>query len=400
MGTIILTTMPKTLSSYEICSKPRMLTKSERDLKKRIIMHMNQNGFRINPHLQLPQKDRRTYKRVQQRAKLIQISNHKKFLANFLCHARDLCSDGHEIVPEDIELELKVVTPESFESRLFFWWNLVWWSMPYQTAYGRQIRLLIWDKVHDLPFGLVQLQSPLLRMGARDDYLNIPKKSCDYWANMSMNAQRIGALPPYNALIGGKMAALTVTSNEVRDTYRKKYQRRETWMEKRILEPNLLFVTTTSAFGKSSMYDRLRYKDRLAAIMIGQTKGMGTFHVPDSITKDIYLMLQKMNIDTRTGYGHGPSKKIRLLKQAFRHLGLKEFYAHGIRRDVYLFPLAKNLENVIHKKKRPLWFNRPFREIADYWKARWAIPRSKRTSGWKEFDSKKFFNQVRIMLST
>ena len=36
-----------------------------------------------------------------------------------------------------------------------------------------------------------------------------------------MQAQRLGALPPYNELIGGKMVALSLTSNELRGEYRK-----------------------------------------------------------------------------------------------------------------------------------------------------------------------------------
>jgi len=359
---------------------------------------MNRSGFSVNPHLRLPREDKRTYKKIQHNAKLAQISEHRKFLADFSKRATEFCRSGHEIVPEDIDLELREVKPGSFESRLFFWWNLVWWSMPYQRAYGRQIRFLIWDREHDMPFGLIQLQSPLLRMGARDDYLGIPRDDLDYWANMSMSAQRIGALPPYNGLIGGKMAALSVTCNEVRSAYRKKYSGRKTLMEERTLKANLLFVTTTSAFGKSSMYDRLRYKDRLAAIMIGQTRGTGTFHMPDGLVRDVYSMLEGMGVETSTSYGHGPSRKIRLLKQAFSHLGLKGFYAHGIKRDVYLFPLAKNLDNVIQDGKRPMWFDRPFEEIADYWKERWALPRSERIPSWRDFDSKKFMRKAMVMI--
>lgn len=45
-------------------------------------------------------------------------------------------------------------------------------------------------------------------MSVRDSALGILPAKRDYWVNMSMNAQRVGALPPYNDLLGGKMAAL------------------------------------------------------------------------------------------------------------------------------------------------------------------------------------------------
>ncbi len=378
--------------------KRTQLTKAETELRSRIITSMKRNGFKVNPHLRLPDYDKETFKRIQRNAKASQIAEHRKFLVRSFKTAKEFCRNGSEIIPENIRLDLREVRPDSPEANLFLWWNLAWWSMPYQRAYGRQMRFVIWDVEHDNPFGLILLQSPLLRMKARDDYLKLPRESLDYWANMSMNAQRIGALPPYNDLIGGKMAALAMTSNETRRAYRKKYSGKKTLMEGRTLKPDLLFLTTTSAFGKSSIYDRLKYKDFLAAIPIGYTQGAGTFHMPENLTREIYAMLQKRNIDTATGYGHGPSRKIKLFKKAFAYLGLKDFYTHGIRREVYLFPLARNLSNIIHKNKRPVWHDRPFRDIAEYWKERWALPRSKRMPKWKEFDSKEFFNSVHTML--
>ena len=175
--------------------KRMQLTKAEIELKVKIVKSMKRSGFKVNPHLRLPQKDRETFKRIQRNAKAAQISEHKNFLVKFLKTAREFCRDGCEIVPGDIRLDLREVRPNSLETRLFRWWNLTWWSMPYQRAYGRQMRFIIWDVAHDNPFGLILLQSPLLHMKARDDHLKLPREHLDYWANMSMNAQRVGALP-------------------------------------------------------------------------------------------------------------------------------------------------------------------------------------------------------------
>ena len=102
------------------------------------------------------------------------------------------------------------------------WWNLVWWSIPYQRSYGRQMRFIVWDTAHDIPFGLILLQSPVLKMSVRDKYLEIPKEELDLWVNKSMHAQRVGALPPYNEILGGKMVALALTSNEIRGLFLKR----------------------------------------------------------------------------------------------------------------------------------------------------------------------------------
>jgi len=311
---------------------------------------------------------------------------------------KNYCREGSEIIPERISLELREVQSDSFEEVLFKWWNLIWWSIPFQRSYGRQMRFLLWDTTHDAPFGLICLQSPVLKMSVRDNYLGIPKDELDIWVNKSMNAQRVGALPPYNELLGGKMVALTLTCNEIRETYRKKYKNYTTIIKGRKLDPELLFITTTSAFGKSSLYNRLRYNGEAIAQSLGYTQGSGTFHIPENLYEEILNFLKDKSIDTARGYGHGPSRKLKLISLGLKYLGLSKFEYHGIKREFYLFPLVKNLRDVIQKKQEPIWIDRPFNNLATYWKERWAIPRAERMPEWKNFDSNKFFKKVEKIL--
>ena len=374
------------------------LAGDELDLRRRIIRHMAASGFEAESRLRPEQDTREAYREIQRMAKDEQIAGNRAFLSRALDSARRTCPDGSEIDPTQISLEIREVKAGTPEADLFRWWNLAWWSMPYQRAYGRQMRLLLWDRAHAAPFGLVLLQSPMLRMGARDRHLGIPPGEADYWANMSMNAQRVGALPPYNGIIGGKMAALSMTTDEVRRMYRRKYKDRITSIYKRIIEPSLLFVTTTSAFGRSAMYDRLTYRGRLAAVPIGRTGGEGTFHLPEGLTREVYDMMRRRGKSTSTTYGHGPSRKLAILREAFRLLGLAGFQRHGIRRPVYLFPLAGNLSEVIRKRKRPVWEGRPLADVEAYWKERWAIARSTRRPEWKAFRASEYFADVAARL--
>jgi len=73
--------------------------------------------------------------------------------------------DVSKIAPELIEVE-----SGSNEENFFRWWNIVWWSLPYEHAYGRQMRFIIWDKYHNAPIGLIGLQSPILSWKARDNF--------------------------------------------------------------------------------------------------------------------------------------------------------------------------------------------------------------------------------------
>ena len=263
-----------------------------------------------------PPRAKRAYKKVQLNAKRLQTKSYREFLSGFAKSAKEYSADGRDIDPREISLELREVKPGTFEARLFRWRNLVWWSMPYQKAYGRQMRFFLWDVSYGLPFGLFILQSPPLRLAARDECLRLERDRLDYWANMSMSAQRVGALPPYNDLIGGKMSTLAMMSNEVRRAYHKKYEGRATLMEERALKPDLLFVTTSSAFGKSSMYDRLRYRGGDAALYMGEMKGNGTFHMSEYMIGWMYAMLQRHGVDTSTSFGHGPSRKLKLAKRS------------------------------------------------------------------------------------
>lgn len=378
--------------------KKRNLIRKQKSLKRKIIRVLEEQGFKINPHLKPAGISKRTYRRVQKKARLEQISNHRKFLKANIDKMKKLCKDGKDIVPEKISLELRNVKSGSLEEVLFRWWDFIWWSIPYQRAYGRQMRFLLWDKTHSAPFGLIGLQSPVLRMGVRDISLGIPNDELDTWVNRSMSARRIGALPPYNELLGGKMVALSLLSNEIRKAYKEKYKDYVSIIKGRKLKSDLLFITTTSAFGKSSLYNRLKYDGKVAAEPLGYTQGAGSFHIPEWLYEEIIEFLDVNGVNIARCYGHGPSRKLKLISHGFKHLGLPKFEFHGIKREFYLFPFVNNLREVIQKGKRPEWVDYQFNELADYWKRRWAIPRSERVYEWKNFKSKRFFKKTEKML--
>jgi hypothetical protein len=363
-------------------------------LKSEIIKALKSQGFLINPHLETKTSEKDTKRRVHKQKRNEIIRLHKKFLLRNLEKIKRYSIDGTEIEPGKIDLELVEVKPNSLESTLFFWWNLVWWSLPYARPIGRQMRFILWDRYNDAPFGLICLQSPPLRSSARDDFLGLNDKNVDYWINQSMYAQRVGALPPYNNLLGAKMVALALTSNEIRETYERKYKNRKTLLKKRILPNRLLFITTTSAYGRSSIYERITYNGDIVSQFVGFTAGSGTFHIPQTLYDKILSFLEKEGFDVKRGYGTGPSRKLRLINLAFRKLNVETFSFHNIKRGYYLFSNVRNLQEVIQKNEVPQWYDRPFEQLLDFWKKRWCIPRSHRTGSWKHFDSSAYFNDV------
>jgi len=308
--------------------------------------------------------------------------------------ARKYSINGNKINPSKIKLEIRQVESESENELLFRWWNNVWWSMPYQRPYGRQMRFIIWDIEHNAPFGLISLQSPILKQAVRDKYLKIPKKDLDYWVNRSMYAQRVGALPPYNYLIGGKMVALSLVSNEIKNAYYEKYEGKSTIMSNRMIEPELLFITTTSAFGKSSLYNKIIYNNVEIAERLGSTEGYGSFQISNELYNRLIEYLDDIGENTIRGYGGGPSKKLKLIGLACKKLGLANYAYHGIKRDYFLFSFVKNLKQVISGEEQAVDNNYSFQELFEYWKERWMKKRVLSTTQWYDFNMDTYINNV------
>ena len=305
---------------------------------------------------------------IQIAAKIKLLNENPYPIKHFLKSVKKHAINGNNIEPNKIKLEIRQVESGSEDEAIFRWWNSTWWSMPYQRPYGRQMRFIIWDTGHNAPFGLISLQSPILKQAVRDKYLQIPKAELDYWVNRSMYAQRLGALPPYNYLIGGKLVALSLVSNEIKKAYYEKYRDKATLMNNRNIEPELLFITTSSAFGKSSLYNKLKYNDLYIAERLGFTEGYGSFQIPNELYNRLIEYLNSIGENTVRGYGGGPSKKLKLIGLACKRLGLANYSYHGIKREYFLFSLVDNLKQVISKEEKAIYKNYSFYELFEYWK--------------------------------
>ena len=112
--------------------------------------------------------------------------------------------------------------------------------------------------------------------------------------NQTMDIFTLGAIPPYNRLLAGKMMVYAASSSEIYQAYRNKYVGAITLMRDRVIPPNLVMLTTTSAYGRSSIYSRVTYpgnpdgagRARAIATELGYTKGYGNFHL-DALYPDI-----------------------------------------------------------------------------------------------------------------
>jgi hypothetical protein len=77
---------------------------------------------------------------------------------------------------------------------------------------------------------------------------------------MDADARRLRRRPRRTSsvfeLLGGKLVSMLAQSNEVREVIKKKYAKRITLASGRRMSGDLAMLTTSSALGRSSMYNR------------------------------------------------------------------------------------------------------------------------------------------------
>ncbi len=202
-------------------------------------------------------------------------------------------------------------------------------------------------------------------------------------ASQAADVSVCGAIPPYNALLGGKLAALLALSREVsrawHDAYADLPSEIQSKMEGReVRRPSTLIALTTSSFYPvgSAQYNRLRYGDELSWARVGASSGHGTLHFSDETSRLAQGLLRAetgLKLNTST-FGEGPSEKMRKLRDAMSRLGLPsdELLRHGMSRLVYVAELDPATRPGLPSALGPHHASGPTcAELAEHWRARW-----------------------------
>ena len=150
-----------------------------------------------------------------------------------------------------------------------------------------------------------------------------------------------GAVAPYNELLGGKLVALLLASEEVRRFYSERYKSQVSIIGSQmagraVSKPaDLRILTTTSLYGVgSSQYNRLILRaaqhpalDRdLSWIALGRrlTGGFGTLHLGAETAQALRQMAQERHAARRVNnrFGEGTSPRLRQMREGLDALGL------------------------------------------------------------------------------
>lgn len=371
------------------------------EIRSLIFSELTSSGFQLNEKgdILVSFASKEDAKRLHRPAREEFLSKNLEWIQRTFRKYGDYFANGEEIIPHQINPVL-IQVQEGWQSDLFRLARF-YWSIPYSHGFGRRLRFLILDSSNGKLIGIFGLQSPPITFPARDRLFEYPAGEKELFVNQTMDIFTLGALPPYNRLLGGKLVAMVVCSDEVRKAYRLIYRGRVTEMEKRVLPDHLVALTTTSAFGRSSIYNRLKYKGKLLAESLGFTNGYGNFHL-----QRLYPLfkeyLESIGVDTKGGYGTGPKRSWQLMRLALDNLDISaDLLKHGVQREAFLFRLVENLEEYMSgKNKTPIYKNLPFADLAAYWKERYLLPRSERVDGWHRWDRQEVLKDITTLTET
>jgi hypothetical protein len=195
-----------------------------------------------------------------------------------------------------------------------------------------------------------------------------------------MDAFVLGAVPPYCFLLCGKLVAMLAASNEVRAAFKRKYGNQQSLIRRRSLDGRLALLTTTSALGRSSLYNRLRYRGRLLFQRAGFTRGYGEFHFSDGLYGEISSYAERYCEATakQVRWGTGFRNRREVVRRCLAKVGLSAAWlCHGIRREVFVVPFARNTREFLKgQHTRLLWHQQSETQMFDYFRERWLLPRA------------------------
>lgn len=297
-------------------------------------------------------------------------------------------ASGSEIEPAKVAPRLVEVLPDS-EDELLFRYASLHWSIPTSSGYGRRLRFLVEDAHNGKLIGLFGLCDPVFSVAARDAWVGWNLNARKARLRNVMEAFILGAVPPYSMLLGGKLVAMLCGSDEVRRAFKRKYGEGESVITNTSADGRLAMIATTSALGRSSVYNRVRYHDRLLMLSVGYTSGWGEFQFSNGAYSQLRDYAEKYCDKTakHESWGSGFRNRREVVRRVLAQVGLSgNLMNHGIRRELFVMPLAKNAREFLRgEHQRLLWFHQSADDLAAFFRDRWLLSRAERFPEFRHF---------------
>jgi hypothetical protein len=244
-------------------------------------------------------------------------------------------------------------------------------TMEFSQTPGRFLKFLI-DDGNGKYLGCLSISSDIIAIGERDKYIGWSsdnKLKNNKRINNSAICSCIMSTQPFGYnFLGGKLMASLATSSVIRDKWKELYN-------------NILVgMTTTSLYGKYSMYDRLPWWKAC-----GESAGKVPIRPDENYykewheyVKEHYAKKYEEMMTQKEGVG-GPvtGAKNRVMNLIFKELGIKTSeYEHGYARGVYYSCFYDNTKEFLCDKiqetdlKMKQLFIDDKKSILDWWKVK------------------------------
>ncbi|MEN4975771.1 Druantia anti-phage system protein DruA [Pantoea eucalypti] len=372
----------------------------EARLKKKVREHLQSLGFTKSDAgaLQAPGNTKEVIRTLHSAQRAERLYANQNFITLKSSKLLKFFASGKDVIPDKISPVLERVSSGTWQGDLFRLAALTW-SVPVSNGFGRRLRYLVWDESNGKLIGLIAIGDPVFNLAVRDRLIGWSTEDRSSRLVNVMDAYVLGALPPYNFLLGGKLVACLLRSRELYDDFARVYGNSVGVISQKKKRARLLAITTTSSMGRSSVYNRLKLDGIQYMEPIGYTGGWGHFHIPDSLFIELRDYLRDM--DHRYAdhhmFGNGPNWRLRTMKAALNALGFRDdMMKHGIQREVFISQLADNTTNILQtgRGKPDLTSLLSAKDIAELAMERWMIPRSIRKTEYRSWDSDYLFDFI------
>lgn len=244
---------------------------------------------------------------------------------------------------------------------VWLWYRHIVHSAPYRGRPGRVMLFFVIDRTTGGVLGLVELGSDLTILGPRDVHIGWTRerKFGQRAINHCVNVGTCVSVQPFGTLIGGKFQIVASTSTEVVRAWEAKYR------------DQVVAVGTTSLFGKSSIYNRIKEFPYL-----GMTKGEGIFHISDQVWETMLQFMVDNRLSARKTAIGGRMEVLHKICGVLK-IDVAQFSSHQPR-GVYFSELAPNTCAFLRGDDAtcsPVL--RSSAEIAEAWRDRWYTKRLK-----------------------
>jgi hypothetical protein len=127
---------------------------------------------------------------------------------------------------------------------------------------------------------------------------------------------------------------------------------------------------------------------------VGFTQGSGDFHFANGLYGAIHSFASENCAPTAKNgsWGVGFRNRREVVKKCLQELGFStEWLYHGVKREVFVVPLARNTREFLQGHQQRLrWYGHSVADLHNWFKHRWLLPRAAWDESYREFQPEQY----------